>query len=183
MGKIGIHPMSQIPPTTMKEGGGFWLFLLKEDRAIACISSYTFYLADGGFAEYLDALACSCYPREKSPIISVAHPLIEEVSGRMIYFGGIEFAENERGSNRLLCDFAQLAKLLAAKSWSFEWMYTIIAYKHRRLADDYGFHWRVRNAIEWCNPVPDGLANDQMVLATNKLHFDHVLRVIQPGQL
>jgi hypothetical protein len=62
-------------------------------------------------------------------------------------------------------------------------MYTIIAYRHRRLADDYGFTGKYRNAVTWSTPVPEGLSNDQMFLGLNSIHFSHILNSVEPGQL
>jgi hypothetical protein len=67
--------------------------------------------------------------------------------------------------------------------WDFDWMYTIIAHKHRRLADDYGFHWRVRNALKWRDPAPSGREDSQMFLLTEARDFAHDLKTVQPGEL
>ncbi|MFY0682882.1 MAG: hypothetical protein JXR13_20130 [Thalassovita sp.] len=183
VGKVSVHPMSQIEKEDLEQDLAFWLFLVRDERAVACISARRFQVEDTGFDRHIREIAELRYRSRSEPIQSVAHPLIEEVSGSLVYFGGIEISADERGSNKMLCDFAQFAKLTAAQKWDFDWMYTIIAYQHRRLADDYGFHWRVRNAIQWTAPAPEGLASDQMILATNQAHFEHVLVTVQPGQL
>ncbi|MFS4579938.1 hypothetical protein [Phaeobacter sp. C3_T13_0] len=183
VGKEKVHPMSSVSEKELGDGKAFWLFLQKEGRSIACISAKLIELGRGDFGSYMSGLASSRYERASKVVSNVAQPLIDEMSGRMIYFGGIEFAADQKGSVRLLGDFAQYAKLTSALRWEFDWMYTIIAYRHRRLADDYGFHWRLRNAIHWSDPVPEGLANDHMVLATNPAHFFHVLGSVKPGEL
>ena len=183
VGKKSIHPMSEVSEEELSSGRAFWLFLKREDRCITCISAKLVDLGGKDFGRYFRGLAASRYGGREEVVASVSQPLIDELQGRLIYFGGIEVAPDERGGIRRLGDFAQYVKLLAALRWDFDWMYTIIAYKHRRLADDYGFNGKYRNAIEWADPVPDGLANDQMILGLNAVHFSHVISSVEPGKL
>ncbi|MFY0310601.1 hypothetical protein ACFMBG_11990 [Leisingera sp. D0M16] len=183
VGKKRVHPMSEVSEDDLRSGRAFWLFLKREDKCITCISARSVDLGGKDFGSYFRDLATSRYRGRDEVVASVSQPLIDELRGRLIYFGGIEVAPDERGGIRRLGDFAQYVKLLAATWWDFDWMYTIIAYKHRRLADDYGFNGKYRNAISWADPVPEGLANDQMILGLNAVHFSHIISSVEPGQL
>ncbi|UWQ56305.1 hypothetical protein [Leisingera caerulea] len=183
VGKKRVHPMSEVSDDDLESGRAFWLFLKREDRCITCISAKSVDLGGKDFGNYFRGLAASRYGGRDEVVASVSQPLVDELRGRLIYFGGIEVAPDERGGIRRLGDFAQYVKLLAATRWDFDWMYTIIAYKHRRLADDYGFNGKYRNAICWSDPVPEGLANDQMILGLNAVHFSHIVSSVEPGNL
>lgn len=183
VGKKGVHPMSDVSEEELSSGRAFWLFLRKADRCIICISAKLVDLHGQDFGDYFRSLAAARYNGRDDIVASVSQPLIDELRGRLIYFGGIEVAPDERGGIRRLGDFAQYVKLLAAMRWDFDWMYTIVAYKHRRLADDYGFNGKYRNAICWADPIPEGLANDQMILGLNAVHFSHIVSSVEPGKL
>ncbi len=183
VGKEKVHPMSEVTAEELQSGDAFWLALNRGDRCITCISAKLVDLGEGDFDRYFRGLAASRYGDRDDVVASVSQPLVDELQGRLIYFGGIEVAPDERGGIRRLGDFAQYVKLLAALRWDFDWMYTIINYKHRRLADDYGFNGKYRNAISWKDPAPEGLANDQMILGINAVHFSHILQSVEPGQL
>lgn len=183
VGKKRVHPMSEVSEDDLRSGRAFWLFLKREDRCITCISAKSVDLDGKDFGNYFRDLAATRYRGRDEVVASVSQPLVDELRGRLIYFGGIEVAPDERGGIRRLGDFAQYVKLLAATRWDFDWMYTIIAYKHRRLADDYGFNGKYRNAISWADPIPEGLANDQMILGLNAVHFSHIVSSVEPGNL
>jgi len=183
VGKPSIHPMSTVSDGELESGKAFWLFLSKGGSCIACISAKMIDLNDGDFASYFQTLAQERYHNRIDPVENVSQPVIDSLEGRLVYFGGIEFSSSHRGNIRVLGNFAQYARLVAALQWEFDWMYTIIARRHRRLADDYGFETSLRNAVKWSSPAPEGLANDQMFLATSSTHFYHVLSSVEPGQL
>lgn len=183
VGKDSIHPISQVSKAEMEQGRAFWLFTEREGNCVSCISARRANLKGEDFESYFRSHAQSKYRNRKNVVADVSPPLNADLKGRLIYFGGIQVAANERGGIRQLGDFAQYAKLLAASLWDFDWMYTIIAYKHRRLADDYGFTGKYRNAITWNDPIPEGLSNDQMFLGLNSTHFGHILKTVEPGQL
>jgi hypothetical protein len=183
VGKMRVHPMSQVHEDELADGRAFWLFLEREGRCISCISAKLVCLEGEDFGSHFRSLAESRYSGRCGVVSDVSQPLVDDLKGRLIYFGGIEVAPGERGGIRQLSDFAQYAKLLAATRWEFDWMYTIIAYRHRRLADDYGFTGKYRNAVTWSTPVPEGLSNDQMFLGLNSIHFSHILNSVEPGQL
>ena len=183
VGKKKVHPMSEVSEDELASGRALWLFLKRDGRCIFCISAKLVDLGEKDFGNYFRNLAASKYIGRDDVVASVSQPLVDELRGRLIYFGGIEVAPDERGGIRRLGDFAQYVKLLSAMRWDFDWMYTIIAYKHRRLADDYGFNGKYRNAISWAEPVPEGLANDQMILGLNAVHFSHIVRSVEPGNL
>lgn len=183
VGKTHVHPISEISVAELEAGRAFWLFTERDGCCVSCISARRATLEEEDFDSHFRSHAQSKYEGRPDVVACVSQPLIEDLKGRLIYFGGIEVAEGERGGIRQLSDFAQYAKLLAASLWEFDWMYTIIAYKHRRLADDYGFVGKYRNAVTWNDPIPDGLANDQMFLGLNSSHFGHILNTVEPGQL
>lgn len=183
VGKQYEHPMSSLVRNDFTVGQAFWLFLKKEGQCIATISARHIDLNGENFGSYLKRTSNNQYGTHGDALSKVAEPLEKEVGGRLIYFGGIEFSPEHRGSRRVLADFSHYSKLLAATYWDFDWMYTIIARKHHRLADDYGFHWRVRNAMIWNDPVPEGRENSQMILASSALQLSYDLRTIQPGEL
>lgn len=183
VGKKSVHPMSEVHDEELAQGRAFWLFLEREGKCVSCISAKKVNLNGENFGSHFRTLAQSRYAGRCDVVTDVSQPLIDDLKGRLIYFGGIEVAPGERGGIRQLSDFAQYAKLLAATLWEFDWMYTIIAYRHRRLADDYGFTGKYRNAVTWTAPVPEGLSNDQMFLGLNSLHFSHILNSVEPGQL
>jgi hypothetical protein len=183
VGKQFEHPMTALKRNDFTLGQAFWLFLRKEGKCIASISAKLTDLNGEAFGSYIRRTTDNQYDVPSGSIRSVAEALDQRLSGRLIYFGGIEFSANERGSRAILADFSQFARLLGASYWEFDWMYTIIAYKHRRLADDYGFHWRIRNALEWRDPAPTGRENSQMFLLTEARDFAHDLRAVQPGEL
>lgn len=183
VGKERVHPMSEVSTEELNTGRAFWLFLKRDGRSVACISAKRVDLGGETFGDYFRNLAAQKYHGRPDVVARVSQPLDDELQGRLIYFGGIELAPDERGGVRKLGDFAQYVKMLAAERWEFDWMYTIIAYKHRRLADDYGFNGKYRNAVSWADPVPEGLANDQMFLGLNAVHFSHLLNSVEPGHL
>ncbi|MEL6411599.1 MAG: hypothetical protein AAFQ38_14475 [Pseudomonadota bacterium] len=183
VGKKNIHPMSSVSQDELSEGHAFWLFLKRENKCISCISAKLVDLGGKDFGKYFRGLAAARYSDRSDVVTSVSQPLVDELHGRLIYFGGVEVAPHERGNLRRLGGFVHYVKLMAAKRWDFDWMYTIVAYKHRRLADDYGFNGKYRNAISWSDPVPEGLANDQMILGLNAVHFSHIVSSVEPGNL
>jgi len=183
VGKPYIHPMSRVKKRELVDGRAFWLFLRKDGRCIACISVRSISLDGVDFGTFFKKLAAEQYAEKANVVRSVSQPVVDLLSGELVYLGGIEFAPDQRGSIKVLGNFTQYARLMAASLWEFDWMYTIIAHRHRRLADDYGFETSIRNAVSWADPIPEGLANDQMILTTSKVHFSHVLHSVDPGQL
>lgn len=183
VGKPSVHPLTSVSEKDMSEGRAFWLFLRAEGECVACISAKFFDLGDEDFSQFFHRYTRQQYHSDSDLLGGVAQPLIDEVKGRVIYFGGIEVASGSQGSLTRLASFSHYVKLLAASRWDFDWMYTIIANKHRKLADYYGFHWKLPNALTWNAPVPEGLANDHIILATNPTHFEHRLLASEPGKV
>jgi len=183
VGKPGVHPLSEVSDEELQGGSAFWLAVERDGRAIACISAKVVDLTNRNFEDYMVNLCREKYSDGSALVDRVAQPLSESFAGRLIYFGGIEFSESERGNIRLVADFSHYVKLYSAATWPFDWMYTIIAHRHRKLADLYGFGWRIKNALHWRDPAPQGVENDHMILAVNRVQFEHDLGSAEPGQL
>jgi hypothetical protein len=183
IGKRYEHPMTSLERNDFTLAQAFWLFLMKGDQPVAGIGAKLEDLRDEAFGSYIRRVSRHQYRTSGEAVKWVAPPIDRAFSGRLIYFGGIEVHPDFRGKSGLISDFSQMARLLGATAWDFDWMYTIISYRHRKIADRYGFELRFRNAISWHQPPPEGRSDDQMVLATSREYFSHLLRTVEPGEL
>lgn len=181
-GQPSMQPMMSLERNDFAVGEAFWLFLRKEGRCIGGISAKITNLQTEPFSEYLARTSINQYG-SSGPAIADFAPQLDLMKGRLIYFGGVHISKGHQGSREVLSDLAHYARLLAASYWKFDWMYTIVDYAHRRLAVDYGFDWRIRKALSWHEPIPDGRSNDHMILASSVMDFEHLLRTVEPGQL
>ncbi len=175
-------PMMAVSRQDFSRAEAFWLFLTKEGVVVGGMGVKFVDLGGECIESYLRRTSRHQYGRSKDPIASVAAPVRDELAGKLIYFGELEFAENSRGHPEVLRSFTRLAQILAAVHWpSFDWMYAFIPDEHFRLAREYGFTWYCPNAITWTDPPPQGRLDSHWIMAASKSHFAHLLSAQRRG--
>jgi len=167
-------PMMSLNRNDFTRRDAFWLFLVRDGKPIAGTAARYTDLAGESFDSFLRRTSREQYQRETDPIVSVAPPVMERLKGRLIYLGELELHPGHRGKARKLFRFAHVMMGMAALKWpEFEMMYAFVPKQHVKLADGYGFTWKVPRAITWSDPVPLGRLNDHWLVATSRVDFEH----------
>lgn len=177
-GRVKQTPMLSATENDFTLGDAFYLFLQYEGQAIGGAASRLINLHGEPFESYLRRSSKNQYGCTRDPIASIAKPVCQEISGRLVYLGELQFAEGHRGNPNLLGNFVRMLQALSAMKWpDFDWMYAFVPRSHAKLSALYGFTWQMPHAIKWREPVPQGRRNDHCLLAIPKTHFNHIWRV------
>ncbi|WP_299734702.1 hypothetical protein [uncultured Roseobacter sp.] len=177
-GRKSQTPIMDVRRLDFTRSQAFWLFLVKDGVAVAGIACKIIDLTGENFGSYFQRVAKGQYDTVESPVRSVAQPILDEVEGKVIYFGELEIHERSRGDRALLSSFARLAKGLSAMRWpEFDWMCAIIPDNHFALAKDYGFTWVIPNAFTWRDPVPHRMGDTHWLMANKRSHYEHEVLV------
>ncbi|MFV1728643.1 hypothetical protein VWY34_15480 [Phaeobacter sp. JH20_02] len=169
VGKDGSHPVSEVELDQISNGLAFWLALKKGRHFVACISARFTEITDGGFEEYWRDFCAEKYPCRSSLVLGVRAEVDALIHGRVVYFGGVQVAENVQGNISRLRAFIEFAKLQAHSMWQWDTAFTIINAKHRPLARVYRFTDLIEGAVCWSDPPPKGLSNDQIFLTQGSM--------------
>jgi hypothetical protein len=173
-GRKKQSPMMDVNRHEFTQRDAFWLFLTEGGETVGGIGVKYVDLVDESFGSYLRRTSRAQYDRLEDPIYSIARPVLDQVSGRLIYIGELEFREDKRGRISILTALVGIAKALAAQEWSdFQWMYAFIPKEHVRFIYAYGFSYQLANAITWHEPVPDGRLNSHFIILLDRYSFAH----------
>ncbi|MQY41514.1 hypothetical protein GG681_02585 [Epibacterium sp. SM1969] len=182
IGKTETHPVSELHLDQLKRGEGFWLAMQHEGEFVTCISARVEHLHDRSFGEFWTNHCQSKYPERTHLVDQVSDQLNTTLDGCLVYFGGVQVAEGWQGNIARLKLFCDFARCVAYDRWAFDWLYTIINRKHRALSRIYGFEEIFDDAVSWVDPVPEGLSNDQVYLASRRQMVEARL-FANPGEL
>ncbi|MEH6521197.1 hypothetical protein [Sulfitobacter sp.] len=173
-GRKEQSPMMDVNRHEFTQRDAFWLFLTEGDETVGGIGVKYVDLVDESFDSYLRRTSRAQYDRLVDPINSIARPVLDQVSGRLVYIGELEFREDKRGRISILTALVGLAKALAAQEWSdFQWMYAFIPKEHVRFIYAYGFSYQLANAVTWHEPVPAGRLNSHFIILLDRYSFAH----------
>lgn len=174
-GKEDQGPKFSVLRNDFTKGTAFWAFLMSGDRRIGGVAARMFDLNGESLADYIRRTSNAQFGGGQSVVQSVAPPL-ENMTGRMVFFGELHIAKDVRGSRKVLTAFNRMSMILAAMSWpDFDWMYAFLAKNHARAADMYGFTYRLPRVVTWRKPMPEGRDDTHMVAAINSLDLQHML--------
>ena len=168
------NPMMSIRRNDFTSESAFWLFLEQEGKTIAGVSAKFENLGTEPFDAYLRRTSRHQYDRHADPITHIARPVAEEIKGRLIYIGELEFHPDFRGQRTVFRAFIRLHLSLAAMKWDFDWFYAYLPDAHISLTSVYSFTWVMPEAITWRDPVPAGRQNDHWMIGFPRKHFEHV---------
>lgn len=167
-------PMLSLERNDFTRKDAFWLFLMQDGQPVAGTAALQIDLGGEGFDSYLRRTSRAQYGREGDPIRGIAPPVQDLLTGRLIYLGELELHPDHRGRVRQLYRFARVMMGMAALKWpDFDAFYAFVPKEHIKLADGYGFSWKVPRAITWADPVPKGRRNDHWLVASRRVDFEH----------
>ncbi|MEX0285128.1 MAG: hypothetical protein AB3N23_11005 [Paracoccaceae bacterium] len=167
-------PMLSLNRNDFTNRDAFWLFLMKDGQPIAGTAARYTDLGGESFDSYLRRTSKEQYGRQSDPILSVAPPVVSALQGRLIYLGELELHPDHRGRPWQLYRYARIMMGMAVLRWpNFNALYAFVPKQHLKLADGYGFSWKVPRAITWADPVPEGRLNDHWLVATFREDFAH----------
>jgi hypothetical protein len=173
-GRTAQTPMMDVTRQEFTQSSAFWLFLTENGETIGGLGAKFVDLGDETFDSYLRRTSIHQYSRNADPIEAIARPIRDQISGKLVYIGELEFREGKRGRISVLTAFVGLAKALAAQKWTdFHWMYAFIPEEHIRLARAYEFSYQLPNAIRWKDPAPPGRLNSHWIIAMDRHSFAH----------
>lgn len=174
-------PMMTLARNDFTRKDAFWFFLMRDSEPVAGTAAMYIDLGGESFDSYLRRTSQEQYHRDEDPIAAIAPPVNAHVQGRLIYLGELEMHPGHRGRPRTLFRFARVMMGLSALKWpEFDVMYAFVPKEHLKLADGYGFTWRVPRAITWAEPVPKGRLNDHWLVATSRDDFVHAWAGAKP---
>lgn len=175
-GKQSQSPMFSVARNDFVKGSAFWAFLLKDEEKLGAVAARYYDLKSETLESYLRRTSAAQYGQGQEVITEVARSTRDLVRGRLIYFGELEFHRKTRGQAKVLTAFSRLSMVLSAMTWpDFDWMYAFIPKEHARLADYYGFTYRLPRAVTWVDPAPKGRLDTHMLIALSAVDFEHLL--------
>ena len=125
-GKEDQGPKFSTLRNDFNRGTAFWVFLTKDERRFGALAVRMFDLKGETLAAYLRRTSNAQFGGGQSVVESVAEPL-EQMTGRMVFFGELHFSREVRGNRKLLMAFNRLCMVLAAMTWTdFDWMYAFL---------------------------------------------------------
>lgn len=170
-------PMMSLERLDFTRKDAFWAFLMKDGEAVGGAGVKYIDLEGEAFTSYLQRTSKAQYGCDSDPIKSFAPPLLDMLSGRLIYIGELEFSSGMRGNLKLLEAFVKVLQGLAALKWQgFDWMYAIIPEEHLKFAHLYSFPTTIPDALTWADPAPLGRLDTHAFLAMEGRHIEHVLK-------
>lgn len=173
-GRGGQTPMLSLNRNDFTRKDAFWLFLTKDGQPVAGTAARYADLGGERFDSYLRRTSREQYGRDSDPIASIAPPVLDRISGRLIYLGELEVHPSRRGRVKLLYRLTRVLMGMAALKWpDFDVIYAFVPREHVKLADGYGFNWKIPRAITWADPVPKGRLNDHWLVAISRDDFAH----------
>ncbi len=136
----------------------FWLFLMQGGERVGGVAVMLQDLGDERSTDYLRRVADSQYPNpDGATLLNVAHPIGDQLQGRLAYFGELSFRKSHQGQHSVLSAFMRLLQALALLEWDVDWTYAFIPDRHLRvmLNRRYGFTRMLPCAQRWREPVPE----------------------------
>ena len=175
-GKEWQSPMFSLMRNDFTRGTAFWAFLMKDGVEVGGVALRYYDLRGESLESYLHRTSNAQYGGGDPVIESIAKPVSENIGGRLVYIGELYVAKEARGNIKVLRAFIRLSVVLAAMSWqNFDWVYAFIPKEHARLADAYGFTYRLPKAITWKQPEPKGRLDSHILIAMSNADFSHLL--------
>lgn len=160
----------------------FWLFLTFDGHVVGGLGAKLIDLAGETFESYLRRTSRSQYSSDSDPIQSIASPINQELTQKLIYIGELGLRKEHRGNLKILGAFAQVTKALCAMRWpDFNWMFAFVPEEHLGFIRCYDFTWMLPNAITWHDSPPEGRLNSHWIMATSRSHYEHVIAVQRLG--
>lgn len=167
-------PTMSVSRNDFARGDAYWLFLMRDNKAVGSAAARLINLGDEPADSYLRRTFCAQYEYENQ-IGEIAPPVNEELSGKLIYFGELEFHPDHRKQPEVLSAFVRLLQATSFTLWpEFDTIFAFIPKEHMHLMWGYGFTTYVPNAVEWNVPVPKGRKSDHCLVTTKRSHFLHL---------
>ena len=167
-------PMMSLNRNDFTRNDAFWVFLLENGRPVAGTAARYTDLGGESFESYFRRTSREQYGRDKDPVDRIAAPVLERLDGRLIYLGELELHPEHRGRPRQLFRLTRVLMAMSVLKWpSFDAIYAFVPKHHVKLADGYGFSWKVPRAITWTDPPPLGRRDDHWLVATSRVDFEH----------
>lgn len=175
-GKENQSPMFSLTRNDFTRGTAFWAFLMKDGKEVGGVAARYYDLRGESLESYLHRTSNAQYGGGDRAIESIAAPVSDNLGGRLIYIGELYISKEARGNLKVLSAFIRLSVVLAAMTWQdFDWVYAFIPKEQARLADAYGFTYRLPKAITWKPPEPQGRLNSHIMIAINSADYLHLL--------
>ena len=172
VGKKAMHPVSEISDSDLKKRRAFWVGVRQGETYCACIAARQSHVSQMGFGEYWAEHCHSKYPSRRSVVASVSEEANTQISGAVVYFGGVEVAKGKQGNLSRLIRLVEYSKIQAALLWEFDCIFTIINADHRAMSRLYKFSTILEKAVLWHPPIPAGLSDDQLYLVDHRETFE-----------
>lgn len=170
------NPKISLERNDFTKGEAFWVFLEIEGERRGTLAARHFDLGGERLGDYLRRTSNAQFGGGRDVVAKVAPSASEMIGGKMIFFGDLLIDVDARGSRQILAAYCRITMILAAMTWSdFDWMYAFITKKHVRLADLYGFTYRVPRIITWRKPIPEGRDDTHVLIAIPAADFWHML--------
>jgi hypothetical protein len=176
-GRLAQTPMFALGSQDFTAAEAFWLFAFQEGLAIGGTAARVIDLRHSErLDDYIHRTSAAYFGPNR--IASVARLLGDEMKGKIIYLGELEFSSDHRGSTRLLGAFVQLVQVLAATKWQdFDWMFCYVPKRHVKFIDLYNFTIQIPSVITWRDPAPARMDSSHAMFAISRAHFEHFLKV------
>ena len=165
---------SEINDFTEKDA--MWVILKSEGRPYGSIGARFHDIGRMNFGQYLQETNSRHYGiRDGKALAEIAPPAQDMCAGKLAYFGDMYFHPDHRGSPAQLRDVAVLCQSVLALEWDYDYVFCFTGRRAAKVARnlDYGFSRWTRNAQTWSEPVPDGRANSEWLLASSHDDMDH----------
>lgn len=163
---------------------GFWLIVEKDGIPVAVGGARFDDLKD----EKIDSYWARTFKRhygdsERPQIHSIAQPLVNELGGKLAYFGDLFVAKGARGSRSILSYAMTLCHILVSMKWSPDWTYAFLHEKdvRRGAAYLYGFTRTITYSKMFFDPQKPR-NNSECCVLLSKDDLDHFVRTYQFDQ-
>lgn len=170
------NPKISINRNDFTRGEAFWVFISQDGKRFGTLAARTFDLKGELLGDYVRRTSNAQFGGGDDVVEYVAPSLSQLMQGKMIFFGDLLIDEQSRGSKRVLAAYSRLTMICAALAWpEFDWMYAFVTKQHMKLADLYGFTYRVPRVVKWREPIPKGRDDTHVLIAIPSADFRHLL--------
>lgn len=178
LGKTSITPTISPDSNDFTSDAATAVFLRYEEKYCAGVLLRCDRFTAGNPGDFLARSLMRQYrvPQRDTEIKSSGAPLMDQMSGTLVYMGDLYFAPEYRGKLSVLQGYIRAMQIIAFMKWRFDWAYAFLRERDvlRGASARYGFTRIASNVQIWSNP-PEGRSSTEYLAAVPKAEFLHGL--------
>lgn len=159
------------------QGHVAWFYLKKEDQLVGTMAVVFQPIKTETLSSFLQRTYSRQFPKPSGTTLSFVSPLLDRITGDLIYIGELNIQPKHRGNRTVLSCFMRLVMYLCQIEWQPDWVYAFIPERHMRARLDlvYGFARSYPRALRWVEPEPEKRSSQEWFVGADRQELAAIL--------